>query len=223
MKTKKTWLALLASLAVVALAAVALGCGDDDSSTAGSQGSTTHRSVSGNQTDAAFITDMNAHHQGAIDMAKLAEEKAEHSEIRSLAGDIISAQEAEISVMKRIADDVEHMGGHGSGHMGMSDAEMGMDMDMSELENAKPFDKAFIDAMVPHHKGAIAMAKDELAKGSQPALRKMAQGIITAQTKEIAHMRAWRKAWYGLAGRSDGAMSHDSDEHMGDDGHMEMG
>ena len=74
---------------------------------------------------------------------------------------------------------------------------MGMDMDMTALERAKPFDRAFIDAMVPHHQGAITMAKAELAKGSQPALRKMADDIIAAQTKEIAQMKSWRKAWYG--------------------------
>jgi uncharacterized protein (DUF305 family) len=83
--------------------------------------------------------------------------------------------------------------------MGMSEAEMGMDMDPAELDDAEPFDRAFIDAMVPHHEGAIAMAKQLLESGDQPALRKMAQDIIDAQTKEIAQMREWRKAWYGSA------------------------
>jgi uncharacterized protein (DUF305 family) len=46
--------------------------------------------------------------------------------------------------------------------MGMSDAEMGMDMDPAMLEDAEPFDRAFIDMMVPHHKGAVAMAKQLL-------------------------------------------------------------
>jgi uncharacterized protein (DUF305 family) len=74
-----------------------------------------------------------------------------------------------------------------------------MGMDMDALENATPFDKAFIDAMVPHHQGAIAMAKELLRKGEQPALRKMANNIISAQSEEIARMKQWRKAWYGSA------------------------
>ena len=189
MKTK-TWLALLAALALIALAAVAVGCGGDDSSTKSSS--------SGNKTDAAFITDMTAHHQGAIDMAEMAKKQADHAEIRTLAGDIISAQKGEISTMSAVMHDMENMGMHGSGHhMGMNKHAMGMDMDMAALRNAEPFDKAFIDAMVPHHQGAITMAKAELAKGSQPALHKMANNIIKAQTKEIAQMKAWRKAWYG--------------------------
>jgi uncharacterized protein (DUF305 family) len=96
---------------------------------------------------------------------------------------------------------------------------MGMDMDMTALENAKPFDKAFIDAMVPHHQGAIAMAKDLLKKGDQPALRKMADDIISAQTNEIAQMREWRMSWYGSATGSGDMDGHE----MNDDGSMDMG
>jgi len=97
--------------------------------------------------------------------------------------------------MKRIAEDLPSEGGHGG--MGMSDSDMGMDMDPAELEKAKPFDRAFIDAMVTHHKGAIAMAKDELAKGKHAELREMANDIIGAQTEEMARMREWHEAWYG--------------------------
>lgn len=50
--------------------------------------------------------------------------------------------------------------------------------------------------MTAHHQGAIAMAKELLAKGEQPALRQMAEDIISAQTKEIAQMRQWRNDWY---------------------------
>jgi uncharacterized protein (DUF305 family) len=194
MKTK-TWLALLAALALIALAAVAVGCGGDDNSG-------TKSSSSGNATDAAFITDMTTHHQGAIEMAEVAQKRAEHPEVRQLANSIISAQNGEISVMDTIGRDMHGMGMHEGGHMGMSQSQMGMDTDMPMLRRAKPFDRAFIDMMVPHHQGAIAMAKQLLKKGEQPGLRKMANDIISAQTDEIAQMRKWRKAWYGSAGSS---------------------
>ena len=188
MKTKKMWLALPAALAVIVA-----GCGSDDTSGPKSTSS------SGNTTDAAFISDMTAHHRGAIEMAEIAQKQADHTEIGTLADDIISAQQGEIAAMKAVRDDMRAMGMHDGGHMGMSEHTMGMDMDMAALERATPFDRAFIDAMVPHHQGAIAMAKAELANGTQPALRKMATDIISAQTKEIAQMKQWRKAWYGSA------------------------
>ena len=77
MKTK-SWLALLAALALIALVAVAVGCGGDNNSG-------TKSSSSGNVIDEAFITDMTAHHQGAIEMAEVAQEQADHAEIRTLA------------------------------------------------------------------------------------------------------------------------------------------
>ncbi len=202
MTTRRPWLALLAALAALALAALAAGCGGDDGDTS---------SASGNNADAAFIADMSAHHKGAIDMARIAQGRAQHPEIRKLADDIVSAQEGEISVMKSIRGDMHNMDMHDDSHMGMSDAEMGMDMDPAMLTDAKPFDRAFIDMMVPHHQGAIAMAKRLLKDGEQPALRKMANDIIDAQTKEIAQMREWRKAWYGSTG--------DSEDPMADHGH----
>jgi uncharacterized protein (DUF305 family) len=205
MKTK-TWPALLAALALIALVAVAVGCGGDDDSG-------TKSSSSGNATDAAFITDMAAHHQGAIEMAEVAQKRAEHPEVRQLADNIISAQKGEISVMDTIGRDMHGMGMHEGGHMGMSKSQMGMDMDMPMLRRAKPFDRAFIDMMIPHHQGAIAMAKQLLQEGEQPALRKMADGIISAQTDEIAQMRKWRQAWYGSAGSSGDSM-HGSDDSM---------
>jgi uncharacterized protein (DUF305 family) len=188
MHTKKTWPALVAALVLLVVGVAS--CGDDDSSPP---------SASGNKTDAAFIADMRAHHEGAIDMAELAQEKADHAQIRSLAGDIISAQKGEIATMKAIGDDMRSMGMHGGGDMGMSQHEMGMDMDVDALKRAEPFDKAFIDAMVPHHQGAIAMAKAELAEGNQPALRDMAEKIISAQAKEIDQMKQWRETRYGSA------------------------
>ena len=205
MKTK-TWLVLLAALALLALAAVAVGCGGD-----GNSG--TKSSSSGNATDAAFITDMTAHHQGAIEMAEVAQKRAEHPQVRQLADNIISAQKGEISVMETVGRDMHAMGMHEGGHMGMSQSQMGMEMDVSMLQRAKPFDRAFIDMMVPHHQGAIAMAKQLLKKGEQPALRNLAKDIVSAQTDEIAQMRNWRKAWYGSAGSSGNSMQS-SDEPM---------
>jgi uncharacterized protein (DUF305 family) len=60
--------------------------------------------------------------------------------------------------------------------------------------NVKPTgqtDRDFVMMMMPHHQGAIDMAKIELQYGRDPMLRKMAGDIVTAQEQEIGEMKAW--------------------------------
>ena len=53
-------------------------------------------------------------------------------------------------------------------------------------------DADFVAMMIPHHQGAVDMAKVELQYGKSRELRQMAQDIIASQTKEIAEMRRWQ-------------------------------
>lgn len=73
----------------------------------------------GNDFDAAFITAMIEHHEGAIEMAELAASRAEHQEIKELSQAIIGAQEGEIAEMREWQQhwgyDDTHGGGHSAG------------------------------------------------------------------------------------------------------------
>jgi uncharacterized protein (DUF305 family) len=155
--------------------------------------------------DLRFIDGMAVHHQGAVDMAEEALTKAQHPELKKLAQDIIAAQNSEISQMKEWRTawypqaDSAPMAYHSQmGHMmPMSDQQkQGMMMNM-DLGNADAeFDLRFINAMLPHHEGALVMAQDALGKSSHPEIKKLAQGILTSQQQEIAQMKQWRKDWY---------------------------
>ena len=222
MTKRERFTGLATAAAVLATTGVLAACGDDDERTPAAGGGATvtqsaPAAVQANEVDKAFVRQMVPHHRGAIEMAKMAAERAEHQEIKAtLSPTIVKAQEAEIAKLEAAAEQLDvtpdemsmegHSGGRsmGSGNMGadaktlgISMDEMGMDMSMSELEDAEPFDRAFIDAMVPHHQGAIRMARAELAKGTNPELKALAKEIVAAQEREIDQMNAWREEWYG--------------------------
>jgi uncharacterized protein (DUF305 family) len=70
----------------------------------------------------------------------------------------------------------------------MHEAMTRMDSGMSIRHSGDP-DRDFAAMMIPHHQGAIDMAKAELQFGRDPVLRRLAQGIIVEQQQEIELMR----------------------------------
>lgn len=149
----------------------------------------------GEYSDRAFIDAMVPHHQGAVDMAEVAVENAEHDELKSLAEDIVSAQEAEIEDLRAIKREEF---GTSEIPSGMSQEEMdAMGMtDPAQLADKRPFDRAFIDAMTPHHRSAITMAEVAMKESDNPQVKEIAQDIVDAQKREIAQMERWREQWY---------------------------
>jgi uncharacterized protein (DUF305 family) len=150
----------------------------------------------GEYSDERFIDAMVPHHQGAVEMAQVALENAQHREIRTLARDVVTAQEAEIERLKSIK---EREFGTSKVPMKMSAEEMemmGMSMSPKELANQDPFDKAFIDNMIPHHESAIDMASVALENSANAEIKEIARAIVDAQQREIAQMKRWRGEWY---------------------------
>jgi len=156
--------------------------------------------------DLRFIDGMTPHHQGAIAMAQDVLKNSQRPELRKLANEIIAAQEKEIAQMGEWRKDWYPKAGdklvmwHASMNHSMEMSpefrkNMMMTMDLGSAD--AQFDLRFIEAMIPHHEGALVMAKDAIAKSKRPEIQKLAQEILDSQKVEIEQMQAWRKAWYG--------------------------
>jgi uncharacterized protein (DUF305 family) len=211
---KKTWLLALLAVALILAACGGAGGGQQGSGSGGmagmdhsqmGHGSTGKGSKgmarqmvmeNGKYSDRRFIDAMVPHHQGAIAMAEVALKNAEYEEIIRLSRNIISSQQAEIEELKSIKQEEF---GTSNVPMEMNQEQMrsmGMMMDPQQLANKEPFDKAFIDAMIPHHQSAIYMAQVASEKSKIPEIEELAQDIVSAQKREIEQMKQWRKQWY---------------------------
>ncbi|MEH2449933.1 DUF305 domain-containing protein [Nostoc sp.] len=155
--------------------------------------------------DLRFIDAMIPHHQGAVEMAKEAQQKSKRPEIKKLADNIIKSQDQEITQMKQWrqawypkAGDRPMAYDSQMGHMMemSSDQMKGMMMSQDLGAADAEFDLRFINAMIPHHEGAVTMAKDVLGKSKRPEIKQLGQEIIKAQNTEIKQMQQWRKTWY---------------------------
>ncbi|MBA2763203.1 MAG: DUF305 domain-containing protein [Thermoleophilaceae bacterium] len=192
---RPTW-RVLALVLVAAIGIVVAGCGSGDESDTAASGE-------GNPTEQAFLEAMAPHHQSAVEMTDVAEERAEAPEIMEIADQIATTQEGELAQMEDIherlfgAPLVPNPGAHEE--LGLSPEEAGAEHEDAALilEDADPFDEAFVDEMVPHHEGATAMAEAALPEMEDPEIRELAEGIVATQEEEIAEMNAFREEEYG--------------------------
>ena len=69
-----------------------------------------------------------------------------------------------------------------------------MNHDMGAAPTTGDADRDFVAMMIPHHQGAVAMARVELRYGKDKAMRRLATDIVAAQKKEIALMQRWQAA-----------------------------
>ena len=168
--------------------------------------------------DQQFIDMMVPHHEGAVEMARIAEQRSQRPEIRQMAADILRTQASEIEQMKGWrkawfgSDQTPPMsrmpmvdgmqmpaeGGHAKhGGSGSSSQTMDMAADVEKLRSApEPFDRAFIDAMIPHHQDAIEASKAAASRAQREEIKALAREIVDGQQREVDALRQWRQAWF---------------------------
>ncbi len=156
--------------------------------------------------DLRFLDSMIPHHQGALVMSQEVIDKSKRFGLVALAKSIITEQTKEIAQMKKWRKEwypnasATPMMWHAAMNHEMAmtpEHKQMMQMSMSLGKADREFDLRFLNAMIPHHEGAVTMGKDLLQKSKRPEMQKLAKSIISSQQNEIDAMNQSRKRWYG--------------------------
>ena len=214
MRTTRTARRLAALATGAALTALLTACGGGattDSATNAApaaaptvpSGSSSAVTAEHNDADIRFAQLMIPHHQQAVEMAELAADRADSPPVTDLAEQIRAAQDPEIATLTGFlqawgaevpADSgsmagMDHGGMAGMDHGGMAGMMTPEQMDQLETASGPAFDTMFLQMMIAHHEGAITDAQTELAEGSNPQAKELAQQIVDDQRAEIAQMQ----------------------------------
>jgi uncharacterized protein (DUF305 family) len=141
--------------------------------------------------DRAFLTEMVGHHAMAVEMGRMAEEKATHPKLKRAGETIVRTQSAEIRRMRRWLREwygkrVEPMVNH----------EDMMEMEELEAASGAEFEVRFMVMMSVHHAQAIERATVALKRARHPKVRRLARAIVQAQEREIGQFSDWLVTWY---------------------------
>ncbi len=137
--------------------------------------------------DVMFAQMMIPHHQQAVEMGEIAISRALRPEVLELAKQIANEQAPEIELMQswlKAAGANEHMD-HNMGMDGMLTDE---EIETLKAASGAEFDRLYLEGMIAHHEGAIAMAED-VVDSKNPEVAKLAAAIIESQTAQIVQMK----------------------------------
>lgn len=147
----------------------------------------------GNHHDMMFADGMIRHHQDGIEMARMALDKAQGAELRTMAQKMVDDQTKEIGQLRALRPAGAQ---HGMEEMRrmmpgmMPESEMQKDMARLRAATGTAFDLAFTEIMARHHQGAIAMAGHEISMGASEGMKDLARNLAEKQRAERQQLLA---------------------------------
>ncbi|KZB84658.1 DUF305 domain-containing protein [Amycolatopsis regifaucium] len=191
--------AVLRFLPAVALAAVLTGCSDgapqSQTPPPGSSPMAQQAAVPFNDADVAFARQALAHHQQGVDLASLAETRAENAELKALARRIIDTHEPEVARLSALIEswaqpapddpNLEHVQRDGY----ISPADLTTLAGLS----GKDFDRQFVSRLQKQREAGVRIAEAETQHGRNPDARDLAATTARSQQQEISELRGFQQ------------------------------
>lgn len=143
-----------------------------------------------NQNDVMFMNMMVVHHNQAIEMAELSENRTSNENILELSNNISEAQTRE---NKQMIEWMQELGYNPGNHHPMAGMASREEMQKLRESNGSEYNKLFAELMIEHHEGGIEMAQNFYNTGENSELREMQGKMIEVQQKEIEKMQGWQK------------------------------
>ena len=144
--------------------------------------------ASTNDPDTDFAALMRSHHQSALEMAQLEIAQGTDEGVKAMANKILQDQQKEISEFDNYLANNKADGGGNRFHQ---EAMSAMGHDNMDMSGGGSVDEEFIKNMIPHHQGAVDMARIYLKYGKDDVMKKMANSIIASQQREIKEFQEW--------------------------------
>ena len=139
--------------------------------------------------DIAFVQNMTVHHSQAVEMATYLYERTSDAGLKTMAYDIMLSQQGQIGMMQgwlELWGQPSVSVGGGMQMPGMATQEQ---VNALKTLPSHELEKQFLELMIRHHQGGVAMAQEELQKGSQPNVMRLADNIVKGQQAEIEYMQ----------------------------------
>ncbi|MGM9319443.1 DUF305 domain-containing protein [Deinococcus aquaticus] len=141
--------------------------------------------LTGRSFDRAFLSMMIPHHQAAVQMSQAVLKTTTDPQIKAWATAIIAAQTPEITRMTAL------LRAYGGPNTQMARQMTGMMGGMTSGARPQNKDQAFVQEMLQHHGSAVMMANMALMRSQDPAILKLAQGIVTSQAQEMVDFQQY--------------------------------
>ncbi|MCF0147067.1 MAG: DUF305 domain-containing protein [Clostridium sp.] len=142
-----------------------------------------------------FVLEMIPHHEGGINMAKAIVKHGSNPEVKKIAENIITSQSAEIPIMQELKAkfEKEKPSSKADSKEYINEYDKVKNTMFKKMENAIITDNAdvnFLQEMIYHHEGAIGMANNILKYTQDPELKKLAENIVSSQSKGVEEMKS---------------------------------
>jgi uncharacterized protein (DUF305 family) len=152
--------------------------------------------------DLQFLDTMIVHHQATIEMAQVAQSRAQHAELKGIAQKLADQEQQEMATMRSLREQwyPQQPSGINLDVPGMK--KVVQTTAASKMKEISPdeFDLLFVELMAPYLARAVLMAQEAQQKATHEELRALAQTIIERDRNEIHHIMSWMGRWRSGSG-----------------------